>query len=64
MSPGETPFPAARLLVVRRAGTSRAQVNELATGQLSQPGGIAVTPLGQVYATDGMFTGGRLLKVS
>jgi glucose/arabinose dehydrogenase len=32
-------------------------------GQLSQPGGVTVTNDGSIYVTDGMFTGGRLLKV-
>ena len=36
---------------------------ELAKGQLSQPGGVVVDKNGTVYVTDGMFTGGRLLKI-
>ncbi|MEP7114406.1 MAG: hypothetical protein ABI862_14160, partial [Ilumatobacteraceae bacterium] len=36
---------------------------ELAQGQLSQPGGVVVDKNGKVYVTDGMFTGGRLLKI-
>lgn len=36
---------------------------ELATGQLSQPGGVVVARDGTIYVTDGLFTGGRLLKI-
>ena len=39
------------------------RVRELAKGQLSEPGGVAVTRGGTVYVTDGIFTGGRLLKI-
>jgi len=35
---------------------------ELATGQLSQPGGVAVVN-NDVYVTDSIFTGGRLLTI-
>lgn len=51
-------FPPAVLLKVKGNRTT-----ELVRGQLSQPGGVAVTNGGSVYVTDGMFTGGRLLKV-
>ena len=37
---------------------------ELAAGQLSEPGGIAVYSTGNIYVTDGVFTGGRLLRVT
>jgi hypothetical protein len=50
-------FPPAVLLEVH--GERR---TELVPGQLSQPGGIVVTPDG-LYVTDGMFTGGRLVRV-
>lgn len=50
-------FPPAVLLLVQ--GNKR---TELAAGQLSQPGGVVVTPDG-VYVTDGMFTGGRLVRI-
>jgi hypothetical protein len=50
-------FPPAVLLRVH--GNKR---TELVPGQLSQPGGVVVTPDG-VYATDGMFTGGRLVRI-
>jgi hypothetical protein len=50
-------FPPAVLLRVH--GNKR---TELVPGQLSQPGGVVVMPDG-VYATDGMFTGGRLVRV-
>jgi len=51
-------FPPAVLLEVK--GSSR---TELARGQLSQPGGVAVANDGAVFVTDGMFTGGRLIQV-
>jgi hypothetical protein len=50
-------FPPAVLLLVQ--GNKR---TELAAGQLSQPGSVVVTPDG-VYVTDGMFTGGRLVRI-
>lgn len=51
-------FPPAKL--VRIAHGHR---HELASGMLSQPGGVAVARDGAVFVTDGMFTGGRLLQV-
>lgn len=36
---------------------------ELAAGQLFEPGGVVVDRRGQVFVTDGVFSGGRLLKV-
>jgi hypothetical protein len=54
-------FPPAVLLEVKD-GWHHQRRTELATGELSQPGGIVVTR-GDVYVTDGMFTGGRLLKI-
>ena len=55
-------FPPAVLLEVKR-GWHGDKRTELATGELSQPGGIVVTN-GKIYVTDGMFTGGRLLRIS
>lgn len=53
-------FPAAVLLRVHRGKRT-----ELAAGQLSQPGGVAVgRDAGHVLVTDGMFTEGRLLDVT
>ena len=52
-------FPPAVLLEVRRGHKPR----ELVKGKLSQPGGIVVTRAGEIFVTDGMFTGGRLLRV-
>lgn len=52
-------FPAAVLLEVRRGHSPR----ELVKGKLSQPGGIVVTRAGEIFVTDRMFTGGRLLRV-
>jgi hypothetical protein len=57
-APGGT-FPPAVLLEVRRNGSRR----ELANGKLSQPGGIVVARDGTILVTDGMFTGGRLLRI-
>lgn len=57
-APGGT-FPPAVLLEVRRSGARR----ELVRGKLSQPGGIVVTRAGEIFVTDGMFTGGRLLRI-
>ena len=55
------PFPPAVLLEVqrRRHGDKR---TELASGQLSEPGGI-VTTNGRIYVTDGIFLGGRLVEI-
>ena len=52
-------FPPAVLLEVK--GNKQ---RELARGQLSQPGGVAVAKDGKVFVTDGMFTGGRLLRIA
>jgi hypothetical protein len=52
-------FPPAVLLEVRRNGHRR----ELVKGKLSQPGGIVVGRGGEIFVTDGMFTGGRLLRI-
>jgi hypothetical protein len=52
-------FPAAVLLEVRPGHSPR----ELVKGKLSQPGGIVVTRAGEIFVTDGMFTGGRLLRI-
>ncbi len=57
-APGGT-FPKAVLKEVRPNGERR----ELVRGTLSQPGGIVVTRAGEIFVTDGMFTGGRLLRV-
>ena len=51
-------FPPAVLL--RVTGTERV---ELARGRLSQPGGIVVLG-GDVFATDGLFGVGRLVRIS
>jgi len=52
-------FPPAVLLTVGRHGRS-----ELVKGKLSQPGGIAFSRSGKLYATDGVFGNGRLLRIS
>ena len=39
-----------------------AKRKELAAGQLSQPGGIAIVD-DDLYVTDGVFTAGRLLEI-
>jgi hypothetical protein len=57
-APGGT-FPPAVLLEVRRNGSRR----ELVKGKLSQPGGVVVARDGTILVTDGMFTGGRLLRI-
>lgn len=51
-------FPDAVLLKVKKHKRT-----EIAAGQLSQPGGVAVTHNGTVLVTDGMFSDGRLLQV-
>ncbi len=60
-SGGPVPFPPAVLLKVKN-GHQR----ELAAGELSQPGGVAVSRSGRVYVTDNIFTpgGGRLLRIT
>jgi hypothetical protein len=51
-------FPSAVLLEVKKHKRT-----ELAAGELSQPGGIAIAHDGTVFATDGVFTDGRLLRI-
>jgi hypothetical protein len=55
---GTGEFPDAVLLKVHGG-----RQTELAAGQLSEPGGVAVARDGTVFVTDGLFTGGRLLQV-
>ena len=55
---GTGEFPDAVLLELRGSRT-----RELAAGQLSEPGGIAVHSTGNIYVTDGIFTGGRLVRI-
>jgi hypothetical protein len=55
---GTGDFPPAVLLKVK--GDKR---TELAAGQLSEPGGVAVGGDGTVFVTDGMFSDGRLLEI-
>ena len=56
---GPSGCPPAVLLEVKGGKT-----RELVRGQLSQPGGVAVSKNGTVFVTDGMFFGGgRLLRV-
>ena len=55
---GTGEFPDAVLLELRGSRT-----RELAAGQLSEPGGIAVHSTGNIYVTDGVFTGGRLVRI-
>jgi hypothetical protein len=52
-------FPSAVLTEVRANGKRR----ELVPGQLSEPGGVAVASDGTVFATDGVFSSGRLLQI-
>jgi hypothetical protein len=51
-------FPPAVLLKVMKDRRT-----ELAAGQLSQPGGVAVAHDGTVFVTDGVFSDGRLVRV-
>ena len=55
---GPAGCPPAVLLEVKGGKT-----RELVRGQLSQPGGVAVSRNGTVFVTDGMFGDGRLLRV-
>ena len=55
---GPAGCPPAVLLEVKGGKT-----RELVRGQLSQPGGVAVSPSGTVFVTDGMFGDGRLLRL-
>jgi streptogramin lyase len=57
-------FPDAVLLQLSPAGAKKERRRELAAGQLSEPGGVAVKPNGRVFVTDGVFTGGRMLRIS
>ncbi len=56
---GSGQFPPAVLQRVDRNGAR----TELAPGQISQGGNVEVVHHGAVYVTDGMFTGGRLLRI-
>ena len=58
LSTGQFP-PAVLLQSFKYRGAKR---TELAAGQLSQPGGVVVVS-DDVYVTDSIFTGGRLLKI-
>lgn len=51
-------FPPAVLIEVKKNKRT-----ELAAGKLSEPGGIVVVNRGNVYVTDGLFTGGRLVEI-
>ncbi len=51
-------FPPAVLLMVRHG-----RQTEIAAGQLSEPGGVAVARNGHVFVTDGVFSTGRLVRV-
>jgi hypothetical protein len=51
-------FPPAVLKMLHRGERTR-----LVPGQLSQPGSVVVMPNGNLMVSDGMFTGGRLLKL-
>jgi hypothetical protein len=51
-------FPPAVLLKVK--GQKR---TELATGRLSEPGGVVAANRGNVFVTDGIFSDGRLVRV-
>ncbi len=55
-------FPPAVLLEVEISRRDHERT-ELAAGRLSQPGGI-VTVGGKIYVTDGVFTSGRLSRIS
>ena len=55
---GPAAVPPAVLLELKSGKT-----RELVRGQLSQPGGVAVSPNGTVFVTDGMFGDGRLLRL-
>ena len=57
-------FPPAVLLEIGRTAGGKMRRRELAAGQLSQPGGVAVAPNGRIFVTDGVFTEGRLLRVT
>ncbi len=59
LAPGGT-FPPAVLL--RSSDHRGAKPQELVKGRLSQPGGVVVVN-DDVYVTDSIFTGGRLLKI-
>jgi hypothetical protein len=54
-------FPPAVLLEVKRHRKHEKRT-ELATGELSQPGGVVVAN-GHLYVTDGIFSNGRLIEV-
>ena len=56
-------FPPGALYELRNIGRWNEKFLQLAEGQISQPGGIALRG-GQTYVTDGMFTGGRLLRIT
>jgi NHL repeat len=57
-------FPPAVLLQIAKTGGGKERRRELAAGQLSQPGGIAIAPNGRIFVTDGVFGDGRILQVN
>jgi hypothetical protein len=68
--PPAGPMPPAVLIEVKTHSWNKWHRNvhpdqgrELARGQLFEPGGVVVDKWGTVYVTDGIFTGGRLLKI-
>ena len=67
-SRSKTASPLARshpavVLEVKRHGRHGDRCTELASGELSQPGGVVVSN-GKVYVTDGDFGVGRLLRIN
>jgi hypothetical protein len=57
-------FPPAVLIEIGKTPQGKMRRRELAAGQLSEPGGIAIAPNGRIFVTDGMFSEGRMLRVT
>ena len=57
-------FPPGMLLEFSRIGRWNERVLELGMDQIFEPGGVAIGHDGKIYVTDGVFSEGRLLRVT
>ena len=56
-------FPHAALYEFERVGRPHEKMTVHTRAAIAEPGSVAIGPKGEIYVTDGMFTGGRLLQV-